>query len=127
MDEWFSWLIPHVDWIAQRNASAEKAPFPFTTFRVGQRELARSVYRAVQNKLNLFVEAPTGMGKTLATLYPAIKALPLISDGKVFYVFTRSPNMDCLIWRDSSYQEIKLYIPHRRVPLTANDLGYTGN
>ena len=91
VDEWFAWLIPQVDWIAQRNASAEKAPFPFTTFRAGQRELARSVYRAVQNKLNLFVEAPTGMGKTLATLYPAIKALPLIADGKVFYVTAKTP------------------------------------
>jgi DNA excision repair protein ERCC-2 len=91
VDEWFSWLIPHVEWIRQRNASAEMAPFPFTVFRAGQRELARSVYRAVQNKLNLFVEAPTGMGKTLATLYPAIKALALISDGKVFYVTAKTP------------------------------------
>lgn len=91
VDEWFSWLIPHVEWIAQRNASTEKVPFPFTKFRAGQRELARSVYRAVQNKQNLFVEAPTGMGKTLATLYPAIKALPLISDGKVFYVTAKTP------------------------------------
>lgn len=91
VEEWFAWLIPHVDWIAQRNASAEKAPFPFTTFRAGQRELARSVYRTVQHKLNLFVEAPTGMGKTLATLYPAIKALPLIAEGKVFYVTAKTP------------------------------------
>ena len=47
VDEWFSWLIPQVEWIAQRNASKEKAPFPFTNFRAGQRE-------------------PTGMGKTLS-------------------------------------------------------------
>src|ERR1700722_12834694 len=86
VDEWFSWLIPYVEWIGKRNASTEKALFPFINFRAGQRELARSVYRVVQKKLNLFVEAPTGLGKTLATLYPAIKALPLISDGKVFYV-----------------------------------------
>ena len=91
VDEWFSWLIPYVEWIEQRNTSTEKAPFPFTNFRAGQRELARSVYRAVQNKFNLFVEAPTGMGKTLATLYAAIKALPLISDGKVFYVTAKTP------------------------------------
>jgi DNA excision repair protein ERCC-2 len=78
-------LIPHVEWIGKRNASTEKAPFPFIN-SAPVSELARSVYRVVQNKLKLFVEAPTGMGKTLATLYPAIKALPLISDGKVFYV-----------------------------------------
>jgi DNA excision repair protein ERCC-2 len=91
VDEWFAWLIPYVDWINKRNASAEKAPFPFTTFRAGQRELARSVYRAIQSKRTSFVEAPTGLGKTMATLYPSIKALPLIGDGKIFYVTAKTP------------------------------------
>ena len=91
IEEWFAWLIPYVEWISKRNAASEKAPFPFTTFRVGQRELARSVYRAIQGKRSHFVEAPTGLGKTLATLYPAIKALPLIGDGKVFYVTAKTP------------------------------------
>ncbi len=89
--EWFSWLIPHIEWLRIRNASTEQLPFPFTNFRAGQRDLAKSVYRAVQNRLNLFVEAPTGMGKTLATLYPAMKALPLLNDGKVFYVTAKTP------------------------------------
>jgi DNA excision repair protein ERCC-2 len=77
--------------LPERGVRDQQAPFPFTAFRAGQRELARSVYRAVQHKLNLFVEAPTGMGKTLATLYPAIKALPLIAEGKVFYVTAKTP------------------------------------
>ena len=89
--EWFSWLLPRVAWITRRNAAAEKAPFPFINFRTGQRELARTVYRAIQGRSNLFVEAPTGMGKTLATLYPAIKALPIIADGKVFYITAKTP------------------------------------
>jgi DNA excision repair protein ERCC-2 len=89
--EWFLWLLPHVEWIQARNASTGTVPFPFTTYRAGQRELAKSVYRAVQNRLNLFVEAPTGMGKTLATLYPAMKSLPIINDGKVFYVTAKTP------------------------------------
>ena len=91
LEEWFSWLLPYLEWIEKRNVSIEKAPFPFTNFRTGQRELAKSVYLAVKNKRSLFVEAPTGMGKTLATLYPAIKALPLIADGKVFYVTAKTP------------------------------------
>jgi DNA excision repair protein ERCC-2 len=115
--EWFAWLIPHLEWIAQRNASTEKAPFPFTTFRAGQRELARSVYRAVQNKLNLFVEAPTGMGKTLATLYPAIKALPLITDGKVFYVTAKTPGR--LAAEDALQKLRDIGVQVRSVSLTA--------
>ena len=91
LDEWFSWLEPYVDWLEMRNASAKKAPFPFTNYRVGQHELAKSVYRAVQNRMNLFIEAPTGMGKTLATLYPAIKSLPILGEGKIFYVTAKTP------------------------------------
>jgi len=117
VDEWFSWLIPQVEWIAQRNASTDKAPFPFTKFRTGQRELARSVYRAAQNKLNLFVEAPTGMGKTLATLYPAIKALPLIADGKVFYVTAKTPGR--LAAQDALQKLRDIGVQVRSVSLTA--------
>ena len=91
LEEWFSWLLPQIDWLRKRDASAEAAPFPFTAFRAGQRELAKTVYRAAQNKSTLFVEAPTGMGKTLATLYPAIKALPLVGEGKIFYVTAKTP------------------------------------
>jgi DNA excision repair protein ERCC-2 len=91
VEEWFSWLLPHVEWIGIRNSSAEKAPFPFNGYRAGQRELAKSVYRAVQHRANLFVEAPTGLGKTLAVLYPSIKALPLMDDGKIFYITAKTP------------------------------------
>jgi DNA excision repair protein ERCC-2 len=117
VEEWFAWLIPQVDWIANRNAAAEKAPFPFTKFRAGQHELARSVYRAVQSKRNLFVEAPTGMGKTLATLYPAIKALPLIADGKVFYVTAKTPGR--LAAQDALQKLRDIGVRVRSVSLTA--------
>ena len=91
VDEWFSWLIPYIEWQQKRNASIETTPFPFSNFRSGQRDLAKAVYRAVQNRTNLFVEAPTGMGKTLATLYPSVKAFPLLGDGKIFYVTAKTP------------------------------------
>ena len=88
--EWLTWLLPYLEWTKVRDASIGGAEFPFTAFRRGQRELASSVYRAIRDKEKLFVEAPTGMGKTLATLYPAIKAIPLLADGKVFYVTAKT-------------------------------------
>jgi DNA excision repair protein ERCC-2 len=117
MNEWFSWLIPHIEWIGQRDASRKKAPFPFTNFRAGQRELARSVYRAVQNKLTLFVEASTGMGKTMATLYPAIKALPVISDDKIFYLTAKTPGR--LAAQDALQKLRDIGVQVRSVSLTA--------
>jgi DNA excision repair protein ERCC-2 len=91
LHEWFSWLTPRVEWLNLRDASLEALPFPFTSFRAGQRALARHVYRSVRDGRHLFVEAPTGLGKTMATLFPAIRALPRMADGQVFYVTAKTP------------------------------------
>ena len=91
LHEWFSWLVPRVEWLKKRNASLEALPFPFENFRGGQRDLARSVYRSIRDGKHLFIEAPTGLGKTLATLYPAVKSLPLLGDGQVFYITAKTP------------------------------------
>jgi DNA excision repair protein ERCC-2 len=88
---WFEWLELEARWISLRNTSLEKLAFPFQGFRGGQRELARRVYRAIRDHRHLFVEAPTGLGKTMATLFPAAKALPLLGEGKVFFLTAKTP------------------------------------
>lgn len=88
---WFDWLEVEARWVSLRNTSLEKLEFPFEGFRGGQRELARRVYRAIRDRRNLFAEAPTGLGKTIATLFPAAKALPLLGDGKVFFLTAKTP------------------------------------
>lgn len=88
---WFEWLELEARWISLRNESLEKLAFPFEGFRGGQRELARRVYRAIRDRRHLFVEAPTGLGKTMATLFPAAKALPLLGEGKVFFLTAKTP------------------------------------
>lgn len=91
LHEWFSWLIPRVEWLQKRNTSLAALAFPFTPYRAGQKELARAVYKVIRDKGRAFVEAPTGLGKTLATLYPAVRALPLMADGQVFYITAKTP------------------------------------
>lgn len=88
---WFEWLEIEARWISLRNASLEELEFPFEGFRGGQRDLARRVYRAIRDRRNLFAEAPTGLGKTISTLFPAVKALPLLGDGKVFFLTAKTP------------------------------------
>lgn len=90
LDRWFEWLIPREQWRAVRNASIHALEFPLGGFRPGQRTFAAQVYRTIRDSGQLFAEAPTGTGKTLATLFPATKALPLI-DGQVFYVTAKTP------------------------------------
>lgn len=88
---WFAWLIPHAERLRERNASLAALKFPFANFRGGQRELARSVYRTIRDTGRRFIEAPTGLGKTLAALFPAVKALPLLGAGQIFYVTAKTP------------------------------------
>jgi DNA excision repair protein ERCC-2 len=88
---WFEWLQMQAAHWDRRNASVQELPFPFAKYREGQHVLARSVYRAIRDSQRLFVEAPTGLGKTMAVLYPAVKALPLLGEGKVFYLTAKTP------------------------------------
>jgi DNA excision repair protein ERCC-2 len=90
LHEWFAWLVPRAAWLKTRNESLADLPFPFSRYRAGQRDLAKAVYRSLRDKRNLFVEAPTGLGKTLATLFPAVKTLPLLADGQIFYVTAKT-------------------------------------
>ncbi|MBO4462507.1 MAG: ATP-dependent DNA helicase [Lachnospiraceae bacterium] len=72
--------------------------FPFS-YREGQEELVKDVYRAILRKKNLFIEAPTGVGKTVSTIYPAVKALSMKLSEKIFYLtsktIVRTAAMDC--------------------------------
>ena len=78
-----AWLDVSVPGIKQHG-------FPFTGYRPGQRELAADVYRAVRDRSRLLCQAPTGIGKTAATLFPAVKALGEGLTDTVFYLTART-------------------------------------
>lgn len=73
-----------------KNASIEKLEFPFDNYRKGQRNLAKYAYATAINGGNLFVEAPTGIGKTMSTLYPFIKAIKDDDKAKIFYLTAKN-------------------------------------
>lgn len=68
----------------KRDESIRSLPFPFASYREGQRKLAGAVYGAVKEKRKLFAKAPTGIGKTMSTLFPTVKA---IGEGLVQQMF----------------------------------------
>ena len=74
----------------RRNLSCKDLPFPFDKFRKGQRELAKYVYGVASKGGRLFAEAPTGIGKTISTLYPSIKSFALGENEKIFYLTAKT-------------------------------------
>ncbi len=78
-------------WERIRNQSIETLSFPYSGFRHGQRDLAESAYKVVKHGKILFARAPTGTGKTMATLFPAIKAMGQGHTDKIFYLTAKGP------------------------------------
>jgi DNA excision repair protein ERCC-2 len=74
-----------------RNAQLTTLQFPHADFRSGQRVLAESVYKAVSTGRCLMAQAPTGIGKTIGTVFPMLKAAPTQQLDKVFFLTAKTP------------------------------------
>lgn len=84
-----------------KKESIEKLPFPFYNYRKGQRKMAVSIYNSIKDSKNLLLEAPTGIGKTMSALFPAVKSIPSLGTEKIFYATSkttvREAAMDALL------------------------------
>lgn len=97
LKEWFfgvlgqyeKWARYETEWKKKRNASIRQVQFPFE-YREGQKILAQSVYRAILRKKKLFIQAPTGVGKTISTVFPAVKAVGEGLGDKIFYLTAKT-------------------------------------
>lgn len=78
--------------LQQRNESIRELPFPFDQYRNGQRNFAGAVYKTIADKKTLFANAPTGTGKTISTLFPAVKAMGEEKAEKIFYLTAKTLN-----------------------------------
>jgi DNA excision repair protein ERCC-2 len=74
-----------------RDRALGELRFPYPSFRFGQRALAEAVYKSVSAGRCLMAEAPTGIGKTIGTLFPMLKAMPLQPLDKIFYLAAKTP------------------------------------
>ena len=92
------WAIYEYDWKRRRNASIQHLCFPFP-YREGQRDLAAYVYKTVERKKKIFIQAPTGVGKTVSTVFPSVKAIGEGLADRIFYLtaktITRTVAQEC--------------------------------
>lgn len=97
LSEWFEELITAYrkwadytwQWRELRQASIQGLPFPFP-YREGQKELVTNVYKTIYHRRKLFLEAPTGVGKTVSTIYPAVQAMGKGMGDKLFYLTAKT-------------------------------------
>jgi len=87
---YLEWAETIIDWSRRRDESIQDLEFPFATYRPGQREMAVEAYRAMRDRSQLLVEAATGIGKTIAVLYPAVKSIAEGVSQKIFYLTART-------------------------------------
>ena len=83
------WARLQIEWEQMRDETIRNLKFPFS-YREGQFNLAASVYRTIARKKKLFIQAPTGTGKTMAVLYPAVRAMGEGLGEKIFYLTART-------------------------------------
>ena len=96
MKEYVKWVDFQYKWKIKRDNSAKELEFPFA-YRQGQKGLAQDVYRTIMRDKKLYLEAPTGVGKTITTTFPAIKAMGEGLISRVFYLTARTTNKEAAI------------------------------
>lgn len=90
VNDYISWAGSIFAWSEFRDNSIKEACFPFKEYRRGQRSLASEVFKTLRDGGRLYVQAPTGTGKTIATIFPAVKALGAGLASKIFYLTAKT-------------------------------------
>ena len=97
LETWFTnlvvqyekWANFQIEWEEIRTKSIKQTEFPYE-YRKGQKELVTSVYKTILRKKKLFIQAPTGVGKTMATVFPAVKAIGEGLGDRLFYLTAKT-------------------------------------
>lgn len=89
MSQYRKWADFTCEWSAIRTESVKALEFPFE-YRTGQRDLITQVYSTLCHRKKLFIQAPTGVGKTISTLFPAIKAVGEGKAERIFYLTAKT-------------------------------------
>ena len=88
-EQYCKWCEMQVKWKTCRQESIHACVFPFP-YREGQKQLAAAVYRTIAHRKKLFIQAPTGVGKTISTVFPTVKAVGENLGEKIFYLTAKT-------------------------------------
>lgn len=105
----------------RRDASLQALRFPYPRFRAGQRDLAKAVFNAARTQCGLLAQAPTGIGKTMATLFAMLKACPREALDKVCFLTAKGSGKALALSALETLQRVHPTLQLRSIELTARD------
>ncbi|MGL5259504.1 MAG: ATP-dependent DNA helicase [Lachnospiraceae bacterium] len=97
LEQWFmealfcykKWCRFKLEWKRNRDRTLLEFELPFS-YRKGQKELITHIYHSIWHKSKLFLHAPTGIGKTISTIFPAMKSMGKGHVNKIFYFTSKT-------------------------------------
>ncbi len=116
---YLNWFRKVQAWQIRRDRSIEQLEFPYAEYRPGQRDMAVAVYKTIREKDRAYIQSPTGVGKTIATLFPSVKALGLGLAEKIFYLTAKTSGRLVAEKALDDMRRSNLYL--RSVTLTAKE------
>lgn len=106
---------------ASRDSELSRLNFPYPEFRTGQRVLAESVYKSAMKQRHQLIQATTGIGKTLGTIFPLLKAMPEAKLDKVFFLTAKSSGRELGLNAIRTVQKTNPGLPIRTLELTSRE------
>lgn len=116
-----AWAEAELAHRAERDRALKTLAFPHAGFRPGQRELAQAVYKAARHGRPLMAQAPTGIGKTVGTLFPALKAMPGAGLDKLHFLTAKGSGRRLALGAIGQLRQASPGLPLRVVELIARD------
>ena len=120
-DRFIAWARQETEHRAERDLCLQELRFPHAGFRTGQRQLAKAVYRAARDGETIMAQATTGIGKTLGTLFPQLKAFPEQQLDRLFFLNAQTPGRQLALEALSTLRSQQLDMPLRVLEHTARD------
>ena len=97
LNQFIKWIDFEVQRQEVRNQSIKQLSFPFEKLRPGQDDMITAIEQAIEAERNIFIRAPTGIGKTAATLFPAVKSMLSGKAEKIFYLTAKTLTREIVI------------------------------
>ncbi len=119
VERYSRWVLWKDEWDGLRTESLQKLQFPFEQYRPGQRTMAAYIYKTIQEEDKIFLQAPTGIGKTVSSIFPALKAMGQEKAEKIFYLTAKNVTGQAAVAAVQRMRKQKMRL--KTVRITAKD------